>query len=239
MLARKKMDAQSGFSLVEMMIAVTVGLVVLAGVAQIFASTVSSNGDALKMARVNQDLRAAMDVMIRDIQRAGYYSQATATGTGVVASTANPFTLGVNDLQVSGSCITYTYDRDNDAAVNDRDKFAFYLSDGAILMRNAGDADSNSCTPNSEGITDSNRVKITALSIVVTSHCINVTNSPPTDCATTAAVNGNILVKPRHVNITITGQPAGDTDGTMMRTITNTVHLRNDLVCSKGSTQCP
>lgn len=231
MLAPNKLVAQNGFSLVEMMIAVTVGLVVLAGVAQIFAGTVNSNGDSLKMARVNQDLRAAMDVMIRDIQRAGYYAQATATGTGVVSGTTNPFTQSTTNLQVNGSCITYTYDRDNNTTVDNTEKMAFYLSNGAILMRNGGSDASNSCTPSSaEGITDSNRVTITALSFAITAHCIDVTNSPPTDCSTTAPTAGDVVVRPRQVTITITGRPAGSTGGSF--SITDTVHLRNDLVCT-------
>lgn len=238
MLKHSKITSHSGFSLVELMIAITVGLVVLAGVAQIFASTVSSNGDSLKMARVNQDLRAAMDVMIRDIQRAGYNSQATNGTTGAVAST-NPFTLSTTNLQVTGSCITYTYDRNNNGALDNDENMAFYLSNGAILMRNSGGSASNSCSPTSaEGITDSNRVTITVLTFAITPHCINVTNSPPTDCATTAPVSGNILVKPREVAISITGKPAGDTSGAMTRTITDTVHLRNDLVCTSGTAPC-
>ena len=230
MLALKSYHRVRGFSLIEMMIAVTVGLVVLAGVAQIFASTVNSSGDSLKMARVNQDLRAAMDVMIRDIQRAGYSALTTNSTTGAVTTRTNPFTSSTTNLQVTGSCITYTYDRNANGTLDNDENMAFYLSNGAILMRNSVTSASNSCSPTSaEGITDSNRVTITALTFTVTPHCINVTNSPPTDCAATAAANGNILVKPRQVTISITGTPVGD--ASTLRTITDTVKLRNDLVC--------
>ncbi len=236
MLSLVKIAPQRGFSLIELMVSVTLGLLLLAAVSQIYVNTTGSSHNTLKMARVNQELRAAMDVMVRDIQRAGYYNQATATGTGVVAGATNPFTQSASNLQVNGSCITYTYDRDNNTTVDDTEKMAFYLSNEAILMRNSGTSASNSCPPNSaEGITDSNRVTITALSFVLTTHCINTSVSltgPNVDnCTTTPPTAGNILIKPRQVTITITGKPKGDSSGAMQRTITDTVHLRNHLVC--------
>lgn len=263
-MLHKPHHSQRGFSLVEMLIAVAVGLVVLAGITQIFATTVGSASDTRKMARVNADLRAAMDLMMRDIQRAGYYRctfDAAPAGcpNPPLPSTQNPFTQGVNDLRVNnnvagnvtGNCITFTYDRDSDGAVHDRDKAAFYLSNGAILMRNGGTGDSNSCSPSSaEGITDSNRVTITGLQFTVGSlpvvgtlageQCLDVTGGgTPTNCVTTAP-NGNTWTKARQVTITIEGQPVEDVGvDKMKRTITDTVRIRNDLVCTKGSVQCP
>lgn len=236
MLTRKKIVAQKGFNLIELMVALTLGLLLLAAVSQIYINTTGSSHNTLQMARVNQELRAAMDVMVRDIQRAGYYNQATVTGTGAVAGAANPFMQGANDLQISGgSCITYTYDRDNNTTVGDTEKMAFYLSNNAIRMRNGGGAASNSCTPTSEGITDSNRVTITALSFALTTHCINTSvalTGPNVDnCTTITPTAGDVLIKPRQVTITITGKPKEDSSGEMQRTITDTVHLRNHLVC--------
>ncbi len=230
---------QRGFSLVELMISVAIGLVVLAVVLQIYVSTVNSSGDTLKMARVNQELRAAMDVMVRDIQRAGYYFWTTdRDGKVDKISNPNPFMQGANDLTINGSCIAYTYDRTPNRDVADKtvyatEKFAFYLSGNAILMRNGGSESSDSCTPNSEGITDKNRVTITGLSFSLTAHCINASAPPNADnCTSLAPTDGNVLIKPRQVTITITGKPKGDSSGEMQRTITNTVHLRNHLVCT-------
>lgn len=242
MLTRNKIVAQKGFNLIELMVALTLGLLLLAAVSQIYVNTTGSSHNTLKMARVNQELRAAMDVMVRDIQRAGYYNQATATGTGAVAGATNPFMQGANNLAISGNCITYTYDRDNNTTVDDTEKMAFYLSSGAILMRNSGGAASNSCTPDSEGITDSNRVTITALDFALTTHCINTSvalSGPNVDnCTTITPTAGDVLIKPRQVTITITGKPKEDSSGEMQRTITDTVHLRNHMVCIAGTAPC-
>lgn len=236
---------QRGFSLVELMIAVTIGLLLLAAVSQVYVNTVNTSSDTLKAARVNQALRAAMDVMVRDIQRAGY-NFSTTSSTGAVTN-PNPFMAGANALKISGStaddasgsCITYTYDRDNNTTVDDTEKMAFYLSNNAILMRNGGSGNSDSCSPGSaEGITDSNEVTITALNFALTTHCINTavapassTNYANTDCTVNTPAAGNALIKPRQITISITGQPAKN-GAAMQRTITDTVHVRNDLVCT-------
>lgn len=241
-------DTYRGFSLVEMLIAVAVGLVVLAGITQIFSSTVGNASDTRKMARVNADLRAAMDVMMRHIQRAGYNSAAVNPATGAVQSTSNPFTQGANDLSVGNNCITFTYDDSGDGVVDTdedmngrQDVHAFYLNGGAIIMRRDNSSSAvNSCSPNlTEGITDPDRVTITGLQFTLSEQCLDVTGGgTPTDCVA-GAVNGNTWVKARQVTITITGKPVEDSAGTMVRSITNTVRVRNDLVCTKGSAPCP
>ena len=250
--------SQRGFSLVEMMIAVTVGLVVLAGITQIFATSVGTAADTRKLARVNADLRTAMDLMVHDIQRAGSSFTAVNVLANTVNNTTNPFTLGVNDLRVNeavainnvpGTCITFTYDDGNDGVVNTnepvnqrQDMYAFYLSNGAINKRRDGSTSTaNSCNPDLvESITDPDRVTITGLTFTVTEQCLNISGIPPRACATLPLpVATNTLAKARQVTITISGRPVEDTTNTMLRTITNTVRVRNDLVCLKGSEQCP
>gem|GEM_PF-3207517 len=247
LMLKSRPDSCRGFSLVEMLIAVAVGLVVLAGIMQIFSSTVGNASDTRKMARVNADLRAAMDVMMRHIQRAGYNSATVNLATGAVQSASNPFTQGPNDLSVGNNCITFTYDDSGDGVVDtdedltNQDVHAFYLNGGAIIMRRDGSSSAvNSCSPNlSEGITDPDRVTITGLQFTLSEQCLDVTGGgTPTNCVPTAP-NGNTWVKARQVTITITGKPVEDSAGGMARSITDTVRVRNDLVCTKGSTECP
>lgn len=242
---------QRGFSLVELMVAVTIGLLLLAAVSQVYVNTVNTSSDTLKVARVNQALRAAMDVMVRDIQRAGYNFSTTSSSTGAVNS--NPFMTGAEALQISGStaanasgsCITYTYDRDSNSTVDNEERMAFYLNIdpdtniGAISMRNGGTSVGNSCAPNAQQrIIDQNQVNITALNFALTTHCINTsvaptssTNYANTDCTVNTPTTGDTLIKPRQVTISITGQPTKN-GAAWRRTITDTVHIRNNLVCT-------
>lgn len=61
-----------GFSLVELMIAMTIGLMVAAIVASLFVSIIRANSTTVQLAKLNQDLQATVDIIARDIQRAGY-----------------------------------------------------------------------------------------------------------------------------------------------------------------------
>ena len=56
------------------------GMFLLAGVIGIFSSTLTSQAEGLKATRLNQDLRNIMDLMARDVRRAGYWQLAYATG---------------------------------------------------------------------------------------------------------------------------------------------------------------
>lgn len=61
-----------GLSLVELLIAMTIGLMVAAIVASLFVSIIRANSTTVQLAKLNQDLQATVDIIARDIQRAGY-----------------------------------------------------------------------------------------------------------------------------------------------------------------------
>ena len=62
---------QSGVSLVELMIGSAVGLIVIAAVLATYAVIARSGSETMASAKLNAELRAAMDMMVRDIRRAG------------------------------------------------------------------------------------------------------------------------------------------------------------------------
>ncbi|WP_027854017.1 PilW family protein [Marinobacterium litorale] len=68
----KKNIRQAGMSLIELMIAIFVGLIVVAGALTVYVNTVSSSSSTLKMSMLNQELSTLMSVMAMDIRRAGY-----------------------------------------------------------------------------------------------------------------------------------------------------------------------
>lgn len=61
-----------GFTLVELMVAVTIGLIVLAAVSQIFATSRLSYKLEENLARVQENGRFAMEFLSRDLRMAGY-----------------------------------------------------------------------------------------------------------------------------------------------------------------------
>lgn len=132
-------------SLIELMIALTMGLFLLLGLSTFLTTTLKSNTAAVKLASLDQELRAIMTLMSRDIRRAGYWGSPTfnaasgvyatgalsmigkgantyATGTGsTFANIAGP-AISVNGAIVTAAtaagCLLYSYDRNGDGSQN-------------------------------------------------------------------------------------------------------------------------
>lgn len=228
----------TGFSLVELMISIVVGLIVIAGVISIFSSAIKSYSDNLKMTRLNQELRVVMDRMVRDIRRAGYWGNALS-----VASTTNPntFNTGLNRLVVgssglilnvngtSGDCILYAYDENGINGLQDDEKRGFRLNTSAVRTRKGGSAPTNDCSfssSNIESLTDDATVNIIALNFLINRVCpfSNSTGTVPLVTNTPSAQYRII----RAVQITLTGQLQSDPN--IRRTLQETVRVQNDEI---------
>jgi prepilin-type N-terminal cleavage/methylation domain-containing protein len=67
-----------GFTLIELMIALALGLVAMSAGVGLLSSTLALHTDTLNRTRMNQDLRQLFDVMQRDMARAGAWNSAGA-----------------------------------------------------------------------------------------------------------------------------------------------------------------
>lgn len=183
-----------GFSLVEMMVGITVGLIIASGAMTFYVNTVKSNADTLGLAVLNQNLRAIMDVMVRDIRRAGYVTSDPANQFSSI--TNNPFAemyllySGTATSLPDGAeaaCILYSYNRNWAAgaaiAVDTNEQFGFGLSAGNIKMKKSGasttatDADCSNISNGTywETLNDPN-IQISALSFVRIESPLNITS---------------------------------------------------------------
>lgn len=102
---------QQGFSLVELMIALIAGLIVSGAVLSFFLSSMKSNGEYVQSTRLTQELRNTLDLMTRDLQRAGYDEDALKY---LARGSSTPFTQ-IN-LDVANNCVIYSYDKASVAA---------------------------------------------------------------------------------------------------------------------------
>ena len=214
-----------GLTLVELLIAMVLGIIVTGTILTVFATTVRYNSDNLQMIRLNQELRGAMSLISRDLRRAGYFNSATATTTY----------LDQFGGSVTGDCIYFAYDIDADGTVNDyQDYIAFKLEDGEIKAGN-GVTEAVDCSPPSsssavswEAITeydsasdDRSDIQITVLQFQP--KCAIAGGS----VASSFTCSGGVEV--RNVVITITGQIITPVDSTVVsRTLTETIKLRNN-----------
>jgi len=176
---------QAGVTLVELMIGLLVGLIVLAAGTNIFITSIRGQTDNINLTRLNQDMRAMMYIMARDIRRAGFIT--SDPGTNFAPLQNNPFFNGLStDIAVhdGGGCIVYAYNRDDDvnndgvtdetpSAVDSNERLGFRLSDGVLEMRLSGATNGN-CTDGSWQTITEPEVEITELTFTLTSTPLNV-----------------------------------------------------------------
>lgn len=207
-------NTQQGFTLIELMISMVIGLIILAAVISMFVTMIKADNDYLKSIRLNQELRAAMSLITRDIRRSGANRNAAAdTATTPPTLPTNPFSLAGttriligNPGSTTGTSISFSYDAVADAITE------LY---GYQLDSTAGTERIESCSGSTAGcgtwqpVTDESLVKITALTFT----------------GTTVTETG---INIRQITVTLTGQLRKDS--TVSRTLTETVKVRNDEI---------
>jgi len=109
-----------GFSLVELMIALAAGLIVSGAAVAFLMSSFRSNGEYVISTRLTQELRNTLDLVTRDLRRAGYdeYSMSGAA-TGRISPFSRIMMCDVAGNCVGGAtaptppltCVIYAYDR--------------------------------------------------------------------------------------------------------------------------------
>jgi type IV pilus assembly protein PilW len=238
------MKKQAGFTLIEIMIALLIGLVIVTATITIYVSTIKGSTDTINSARLNHDLESVMSLMVNDIRRAGYWGGAVV---GADSST-NPFTIGTANIQIpTAACILYSYDADGDGSPDNGESYGFKLQSEAVKIRSADTAETTvDCTGTGwSTLTVEESVNITALTFSTAYKCLDVSAVPlpPAVSVTfndacaiavpTGTLPGHKLVESRQINIVLTGQLVNDP--AVKKTLFGTVKVRNDRICIQGS----
>lgn len=214
---------QRGMSLVELMVGVAIGLVIVAAASFVMTSQLVENRRLLSETQVQQDLRAAADVMARDIRRAGAISDNDAlAGVWYPGATGTQFNSRAAGLSVSGSGsrIDYEYFA---GALAASPTYAYQLSGTTIKTLLSGTM---------QDLTDPNAMRVTSLSMAVTTDssgdvplpCPSICTLPvgtgPTDCWP--------RVKVRRATLAIQSQSRAD--ASVKRAVAGSMRLRNDMI---------
>ncbi len=202
---------QRGVSLIEILIGLSISIIIAVAVLGIFTNAIDGSQRVLGTGKLERDLNAIMDGIVADVQRTGYWSNATSSST-------NPFFATGTDITNTTNCVTFAYDRNQDGTVTDSDKFGYRMGTSAIQFR-PSNSSTNCAQPPSDwaNLTDPNTIIITAFTTSLTSVAIdsNDTNT-----------NGTDTTSYRTLTLTITGYLK--TNSATTKTITRTIKVYNN-----------
>jgi prepilin peptidase dependent protein B len=233
MLGRERLSRARGMSLVELMVGLTVGLIVILATLAMYTTTSIGARNTLDSAKLNMEIRGAMDLMVEEIRRAGYGGEAFMV-------------TGSTDLGVQGydggvaNCLLYSYDEDANgelATTSATEYFGFRIADNAIAMRVGGSGDLSSCAngaPAWQPVTDPNVVQIDEdNTFAIDYQCIAVEANTsatewPSACSAVSLSGPALLLETRMVTIDLRGGLTRD--ATMSMDLTQDVLVRNHRV---------
>lgn len=110
---RSWLGKKNGFTMIELLAGILISVILMAGFYSVFFSQQTAFSAQEQVAEMNQNIRAALDLMTREIRLAGY-KNSTSTFNGVATATSNSIRL-LTDLNQDGDTadededISYTY----------------------------------------------------------------------------------------------------------------------------------
>lgn len=154
--SRQRPARVAGFSLVELMIAITIGLIIIGAVTLFTVRTMQAYSDHILSTRLTQELRTGMNLVVRELRRSGHDS--TSVTRVLTTSSAS----GFDAVGVAANCITYEYDRQvGGAGPDDTEIRGIRLNDGVLQLNAVGDDVDCAEDDGWEDITDPEVVQVT------------------------------------------------------------------------------
>jgi type IV pilus assembly protein PilW len=226
---------QRGLSIVELMVGVAIGLLVVAAAAVMMSGQLVENRRLLLAAQLQQDLRAAGDIMTRELRRASHLSENRVAGwpssldtidsyvgTSLTAGRvfANPWQTNLA-VATGGQQISYSYTASETGTLAGDFGFRLNTTTGTL----------QSSLGNGRGyqdLTDPNTMRVTAFSVALSNvgattvslPCAKVCSDGTASCWPTYTV--------RQLQFTINAEAKAD--ATIKREIKGLVRTRNDRV---------
>lgn len=209
---------QRGLSLVELMVGVAVGLFVVAGATMVVSTQLGDNRRLLLETQLQQDLRATLDIVAREIRRASGVADATALGMVWQPDSSQVLRNNLADIELDqgGAEIRFRYRRGGNEG-----PYGFRL-DGERIQSLLGD--------NWQELTDSSVMRVTFFSVTPTA--LAVARLPcPQPCLPDATGSvewcwPTLDVRAYVVDITAESR----SDNSVQRSARSTVRVRNDIL---------
>ncbi len=204
-----------GTTLVELMVGLALGMFIVSVMVRATIGQLFDHRRLMLEAQVEQDLRAAADVMVRDLRRSGYWAGALMQ-LAAVGGVANPYAA----VTAKAGGLTYAYSRDtqDDQATGDADASGVKL-DGGVLKLRMGDAGWQS-------LTDPQTVTVRKANISLGVQRVPLSDYCPNPCPSTGTSHCPPMQELRDVHIQLVGVAAADAQ--VVRSLDVDVRLRND-----------
>lgn len=232
-----------GLSIVELMVGIVIGLFVVGGSTKLFVDYLGSNRSMLLATRTNQDLRAAADLVVRDLRRAGYWRNAESgiSSNVAVLPVTNPYRV----VSAASGVLDYSYAKDANNTLDATEQFgvrrAVVSGRGVLQLETSADVWESITDPATldfpaaDGLTitqSANRV----VDVYDDCPCIfeltctrNQFKDPNPD---TSATGIYFATRPRLTirEFTVRLKASASADPTIVREIVETVRVRNDAI---------
>jgi type IV pilus assembly protein PilW len=145
--------SSDGFSLIELLMAITISLTIIAAVYQLSFSQHRSYRKQDQIVETRQNVRAIMALISKNLQLAGYDPTSRAN-TGLVTSFAPPHDSFSIDYDNAHDIIAFTLDEDGDATVNsdDAEQIAFRLNNRTLERYSSQNAAWEMIAPNIDAL---------------------------------------------------------------------------------------
>jgi type IV pilus assembly protein PilW len=227
----------TGFSLIEMLVALALNMLIMISASSLVLMHLAEQKRLHAETRLHQTLRHSVDLIARDLRRAGYWGAA-----GDEPGRANPygglFPVDQNPAGLS-SQIGYSYSRDTkeDSLASNQERFGFRLhatsSQRSADIRLSGGSLALASNDNWQALTDPAAVHITRLDMTPTVQVVSlIAQCRIQSCASSDTPCPPRLLR-RGVQIDIDGVDAKDPS--VRRSLSAYTLLRNDEVLGR----CP
>lgn len=220
-------NRQRGAGLMEVLVAMSISLVVTAAMVALMVNSLGTTTRIIKMTKLSDDMRIAMQMMTRDVRRSSYnansmlcYSNKNCLEDGSV--------IAAGDINIDGgNCFTFLMDRDHDgdSTENDAGGFRHVTKDGVGLIEMwTGDATPD-CSDDEGGtgwvqITDPDDMDIVTFNV---DDALSYEDTIQDD-----ALGNEMIQKVRKIRINMSGQLV--LDNTIVRRVQDVINVRNDWI---------
>lgn len=209
-----------GVILVELLVGMAVGLVVIGAVFTLMVNTLHASSTNVEYSQVAQSLRSAMEIISRDLRRAGAIADVQSC---YAQQACNSSHKDVTYFASNGqnNCVIFSLDRNLDGIADSRDwaGFRYGTLPGVIEVKVSGAAGDDDCTDGTwVALTDPDVVNVTTFSLDTSpSYSFLVSQD--------SATGTQSLLEVRKVSVGISGELAS---GGGSQTINEIVRIRND-----------